>query len=200
MDWTTTHPSLLDRIRDPADAHAWREFDRSYGELIVRYARTRGLQHADAEEVRQAVLVNLSRAMPGFQYSPLKGRFRSYLGTAVRNAVSRFHRRKTCPGIGEGALSLLDDVDPADPVSNEPDAQWEREWTHHHCRLALASLRRTHDSGSVRVFERLLAGQEPAAVATEMGMTLDAVLKVRQRIRARLREIVAQQVREEDGG
>src|SRR3954469_2676729 len=115
MDWTSTHPSLLERLRDAGDAAAWREFDRRYGELIVRYARARGLQQADAEDVRQAVLLSLSRSMPRFEYSPARGRFRHYLGRVVRNAVSRWGSRRGCPPGAAGALSLVDAADlPAD--------------------------------------------------------------------------------------
>src|SRR5262249_5091882 len=101
IGWQTGRPSLLDRRRDPADAAGWGEFDRMYGELIVRYCRGRGLQLADAEDVRQIVLWNLSKAMPGFRYSRERGRFRDYLGRAVRNAIWR--RR---PGRVTGALEI----------------------------------------------------------------------------------------------
>ncbi len=50
MAWQTTRPSLLERVRDPANDAAWAEFDRSYGELILRYCHRCGLQHSDAED------------------------------------------------------------------------------------------------------------------------------------------------------
>ncbi len=31
----STHPSLLSRVRDPADGGAWREFESQYGPLIL---------------------------------------------------------------------------------------------------------------------------------------------------------------------
>ena len=45
-----TRPSLLIRVRDPADADAWRQFLDLYGPLVYRFARKRGLQDADAAE------------------------------------------------------------------------------------------------------------------------------------------------------
>ncbi|MCA9752374.1 MAG: sigma-70 family RNA polymerase sigma factor, partial [Gemmatimonadetes bacterium] len=89
MIWHTTRPSLLLRLRDPSDRRSWAEFDARYGELIVRYCLRRGLQLADAEDVRQEVLVSLASALKTFEYSPERGRFRGYLGRAVRNAIFR---------------------------------------------------------------------------------------------------------------
>jgi RNA polymerase sigma-70 factor (ECF subfamily) len=196
--WTTTSPTLLERLRDPRDAAAWRDFDRRYGDLIVRYARSRGLQAADAEDVRQIVLLNLSRALPGFRYSRERGRFRSYLGTVVLHAISRWNSRGGCPDSKAFGLPLLEGIDAPAEGTAEVDEQWDREWVRHHCRMALTTIRQTHDPQSVEVFERLLAGEEPENVAAARGISLDAVLKIKQRVRARLRELVSEQIREED--
>lgn len=195
--WTTTSPSLLERLRDPDDRAAWREFDRRYGDLIVRYARARGLQAADAEDVRQMALLGLSKSMPGFHYAPQRGRFRSYLGAVVRHAIFRWKSRIRCPGPDAAALPLFEGDAPVDDAA-ELDKEWDREWVAHHCRKALATVRETHDPQSVEVFERLLAGDDPATVASARQISLDAVLKIKQRVRARLRDLVSEQIREED--
>src|SRR5262249_59654030 len=65
MDWRTTPPTLLSRLRDTGDQEAWRTFDRRYGDLIVQYCRGQGLQQSDAEDIRQAVMTTLAHAMPG---------------------------------------------------------------------------------------------------------------------------------------
>ncbi len=80
----------------------------------------------------------------------------------------------------------------------EADRQWEREWTDHHLRQAMQHLRGTYEPRSIKVFERLLAGETVDQVATDLGMTTQAVHKVKQRIRDRLKELVATQVRHED--
>jgi len=107
----STHPSLLARVRDPADRAAWRQFEARYGPLILGFCRSVGLQLADAEDVRQEVMLSLSRAMPAFTYSRQAGRFRSYLGAAVRHAVIRHAERH------KRTLGGLDTLvsDPADP-------------------------------------------------------------------------------------
>ena len=102
----TTHPSLLARVRDPADAAAWHEFEARYRDLIRRYCRRRGLQTADAEDVGQLVMLALARALQHFTFDRSRGRFRDYLGRVVNNAIQRHLSRPT------QAPRLLDKIPP----------------------------------------------------------------------------------------
>ena len=69
-DSAQTHPSLLLRVRDEADAESWALFVGTYAPLIHRYGRRRGLQDADAADLTQDVLVLVARAIRSFEYSP----------------------------------------------------------------------------------------------------------------------------------
>src|SRR5262245_4875611 len=170
----TTHPSLLERLRNAADAAAWREFEARYRDLILRYCRRRGLQTADAEDVCQLVLLALSKALPGFRYDPALGRFRDYLGRVVQNAIQR-HRSR--PGAARDLLdpSMLESL--VTPDVSPLDEHWESEWMLHHLRLALESVRATSEAQSIGVFQRLLAGESVQEVAAGLQMTPDAVHK-----------------------
>lgn len=191
-----TRPSLLVRLRDPADQKAWRDFDRRYGELIVRYALARGLQLTDAEDVRQLVLINLSRSMPGFEYDATRGRFRDYLRIVARHAIARHQSRHAGREIAldHDVLEAMAGGDTA-----ERDQAWERQWVRRHCLIAIGTLRREADRAHVDIFERLLAGDDVAAVAASRGLSEVAVRKIKQRIKVRLTGLIARQLREEDG-
>jgi len=195
MGAETTQPSLISRVRNPEDQPAWREFDRKYRDLILRYARGRGLQSADAEDVRQIVMTNLAKGLRAFAYDPAKGRFRGYLGIVVRNAVSQHFRR---PGVAAKALDTAVLATTEDTDAGGPDMLWEQEWVRHHYRLAMATIRESFEPRSVDMFDRLLAGDSVDAVAKDFETTGQAVHKVKQRIRDRLKELIARQVREED--
>jgi hypothetical protein len=54
------------------------------------------------------------------------------------------------------------------------------------------------DPATLEVFRQLLAGAPTAGVARAMGMTEAAVRKVKQRMSDRLRETIAEQLRDED--
>ena len=199
MPWKTTQPSLLLRLCNATDHAAWDEFDRTYGEMIVRYASQRGMQRSDAEDVRQLVLMSISRVMKHFRYAPERGKFRHYLGRVVRNAIIQYARRPTA----RHEVALSDEhlewaaselsVDAADD-----DAAWESEWIRHHLRMAMEVVKRSTDPRHVEVLELFLAGKTAAEIAEATGMTAAAVNKIKQRMRDRLKEQVALQVRQED--
>lgn len=194
----TTHPSLLARLRNVDDRGAWQEFEDRYGEMILRYCRRQGLQHNDAEDVRQLVFLNLSRAFPTFEYQPTKGRFRHYLGQVVRNAIHRLFRSpRTRPNGPERRLESSILATAAAEEALEDD-DWEEEWVQHHFRLAMRTVRVSFEERSLRMFDRILRGTSIADVAHEFETTQQAVHKVKQRVRNRLRELIEEQVREED--
>jgi RNA polymerase sigma-70 factor (ECF subfamily) len=128
---TSTHTSLLARLAEGGDPTAWREFQERYGELIRGFARRRGLQSADCDDVAQDVLLSLSKALPGFRYDPTKGKFRSFLKTLTLNVIIDRKRQqrgqRSQPVIG--GLSVTVD----DP---EIEQAWEKEWRQYHLRQA----------------------------------------------------------------
>jgi len=90
---TQTRPSLLLRIRDACDAEAWRTFVTIYAPLVYQYALRRGLQHADAADLTQDVMVEVARAIRSFEYQPERGRFRHWLLTITRRLLRRSNAR-----------------------------------------------------------------------------------------------------------
>ncbi len=195
MDFETTQPSLLSRVRDPSNQAAWREFDGKYRELILRYCRAKSLQASDAEDVRQIAMTNLAKSLRSFEYNPARGRFRSYLGQVVRSAISKHSSR---PQVKARALdSVVLATIEASP-SDVEDPVWEQEWIRHHYRLAMQQVRATFDPRSVDAFDRLLAAESVSQVAEAIGLSTQAVHKIKQRVRDRLKEIIARQIREED--
>lgn len=191
----TTHPTLLERIRDAGDQEAWRQFDRRYRDLILRYCSGRGLQLADAEDVRQVVMVNLSRSLRRFEYRRELGRFRDYLGRTVRNAIHRYRRRPR----REVDLQYVEDLSALPPPATEAaDDAWEEEWTLHHFRHAMQALRKSFEPRSLQVFQDLVDGDAVAEIAARHGLSADAIYKIKHRVRSRLQDEIARQLREEE--
>ncbi len=195
MNDHSTRPSLLSRVRDPQDQAAWREFEAKYRDLLLCYAQRRGLQPADAEDVRQQVMINLSRYLKDFKYDPALGRFRSYLGRMVRNGVAQnMARRKT------GDVALDTGVEAAVPGKDEAevDEVWEDEWMKHHYRTAMSAIRECVEPQTAAIFERFVAGDSAEQIAEAFEMSNQAVQKIKQRMRDRMKEQIAVQIREED--
>ena len=189
-----TQPSLLSRVRDWSDQVAWTEFEAKYRSLIVRYCRRCGLQTSDAEDVRQLVMIKLAKSLPDFVYDAARGRFRDYLYSALRSAISDAMAR---PNRARETV-FPNGLDGVATASGEADNRWEEEWAAHHYRLAMDQVKRDFEPSSVDAFEKLLAGGNVAAVATALALSEQAVHKAKQRIRNRLRELIEAQVKEED--
>jgi RNA polymerase sigma factor (sigma-70 family) len=189
---SATHLSLLWRVRDTSDCDAWAEFAERYRDSLLRFCRGQGLQQADAEDVVQVVLAGLARSMPSFAYSPERGRFRDYLYRCTRNAIALLSSR----------ARLAQRLPAEDPADERPGADsrqaWEQEWIAHHYRLAMQQVRDTFDPRSVEIFDLSLAGCPVGDLAERFGTTTQAVHKVRQRIRARLEQLIARQLQEEE--
>jgi RNA polymerase sigma-70 factor (ECF subfamily) len=192
----STHATLLARLADHADADAWFEFTARYGDLIRSFCRRRGLQPSDCDDVAQEVLLSLAKAMPGFEYDPARGKFRSYLKTVTVHAISRRGRQKFVAGglSSVGTSDVAADFGGAD----EDESQWEVEWRQHHLRQAMRRVEAEFNERDRLAFMRYaLEGHSVADAAAELGMSADQIYQAKSRILRRLTEFIAEQVAEE---
>jgi RNA polymerase sigma-70 factor (ECF subfamily) len=182
----STRLTFLMRLRDRADTLTWAEFHERYGQLLYRYARSRGASHSDAEDVVQEVEMYLFKAMQGFEYDARKGRFRAYLRSAVMHAIGRrAHKNARQPA----AL----DPHTFDYVGAERDAsgdeRWEREWQLHRLRWAMRCIAGEFESKTLKAFEmHVLADRTVAETAEALGISRDSVYQAKSRVLKRLRQ------------
>ena len=100
-----TRPSLLVRVRDPADRAAWQEFVEIYRPVILRLAQRKGMQAADAEDIAQEVLSVVAKAVEQWEHDPQRARFRTWLHRVANNAIlNALSRGKPDRGAGGPAL------------------------------------------------------------------------------------------------
>jgi RNA polymerase sigma-70 factor (ECF subfamily) len=176
------------------DRDVWLEFFDQYADLILGFARSRGLQESDREDVLQAVLAALVRAMPGFRYDRQRGRFRSLLWTMTRRAivdhVRQERRSPTVPLDGTDGLAA--------PSAAEEEA-WELEWRQHHLRRALRAVEHEFSEANMQAFHRyVVGGAPPEDVARSLGISVEQVYQAKSRILKRLSAAIEQQRRDED--
>ena len=187
----TTRPSLLIRLRDPADERAWGEFVEVYCPLVRRLARRRGFQYADAEDLVQEVFRVVTAAIERGAYDPTRGSFRGWLFCIARNlAVNALVERGRQPrGTGDTAVAQLleEQVAPAAGDSAEFEAEYRRrllEW-------AAERVRGEFSDAAWRAFWATGVEGKPAAeVATTLGLGVGSVYNAKSRVMARLRREV----------
>lgn len=191
---TSTHATLLARLSDGSDVTAWQEFHARYGELIHRFARGRGLQASDCEDIAQDVMLSLSKSMPGFRYDPAKGKFRSYLKAMVIHAISK-KMRQTRPGV---RLETLEDSVEGSKGDASAEELWEMEWRQHHVRNAMRVVESEFKETDLDAFRLYaLEDHEASTVAGELGVSVDSVYQAKSRIMKRLASIIEAQVVDE---
>ena len=187
----TTHVSLLERLADETDRAAWREFHDRYADLLRGFARRRGLQPADADEIVQDVLFALQKSLPGFTYDPEKGKFRSYLKTVALRTIFRNSGQNHRPA----QLQQIEEATRVAALDEDVDAAWEAEWRDHHLRRAMRLITVDFSERDRNAFQLYAVEDQPVvAVAEALGMSTDAVYQVKSRILKRLSAIIAEQV------
>jgi RNA polymerase sigma-70 factor (ECF subfamily) len=184
----TTRPTLLLRLRDRSDSLSWEEFHDRYGELLYRYARSRGAKHADAEDIVQEVEMCFFKALPGFEYDARKGRFRAYLRSAVIHTMGRLARKEA-----HRAAPL--DPHTFDFVSAHKDAGadagWAHEWRQHRFRWALRSVVGDFEEVTVRAFQlNALEGVPAEETAKRLGLGKASVYQAKSRVLKRVRDLL----------
>lgn len=171
---------LADLARDSQHAR-WGEFVTRYRPMMEAYLHARFPQ-VDADEAIQETLIALIRRFPIYRYVPEeRGAFHTYLTGILRHKALnwlRVEQRHRELQVAPEAPSR------ADEAVKRQEAIFE---------IALQQLLadETLQQRTREIFARVAVnGEKPAAVAEAFGIERNAVDQVKQRLMARLRELV----------
>jgi len=183
IDLPQTRFSLLVRLRDPADAEAWRTFIDVYAPAIFAFARRNGLQAADAADLTQDVCRNVSNALRNAKFDPDRGRFRGWLFTVVRNQLKMFRRSQSRKPRG---AELIDEV-----LEDTAAESWDLECRRRLFAWACEKVKPTVTATTWNAFwSTAIDGMNGEDVGKQTGMSAAAVYLAKSRVLARLRKEV----------
>jgi RNA polymerase sigma-70 factor (ECF subfamily) len=193
-DAPSTRKSLLVRLKDPGDAAAWDEFVSLYGPLVRTLARRGGLQDADAHDLEQEVYRSVAAAIDRYDPNPERGSFRGWLFRIARNhMLNAFVARKRHPqGSGDTRMGELLEAH-ADPAPNPDEtALFDAAYRKRLFEWAAQKAREHFKEATWLAFWRTaVEGREIAAVAAELGLTTGAIYVHRNRVMARIKELIS---------
>jgi RNA polymerase sigma-70 factor (ECF subfamily) len=185
-----TRQSLLLRLGCNSD-DAWSEFLEVYEQAIYTFARSKGLQDADAWDVTQEVLSAVEKKIDSWQADPAKGTFRGWLYRVARNiAIDKIHAQsKTAAGSGDSRVVKL--------LAEHPE-QFQQEttlfWTNYRRRLlhwAAEQVKPDYKESSWQSFWLTsVEGKKPEDVAKELEVSVGSVYAAKFRIVSRIKDIV----------
>jgi RNA polymerase sigma factor (sigma-70 family) len=195
----TTRRSLVLRLRNLDDEAAWAEFVDVYEPLIVRLARRKGLQEADARDLCQDVFRAVAAAIDRWDPDPAKGRFRAWLFRIARNLLVNFLVRERRQTRGSGRTSVQDLLDAQPATDAGAEAEFVAEFRRRAFRWAAQKVKNEFTESTWQAFWKTGVDNRPVSeVAAELGLSAGAVYIARSRVLARLRERV-EQLTEETG-
>lgn len=185
-----TRDSLLLQVRDPANREAWGQFVGVYRPAIVRIALAKGLQHADAQDLAQQVLVAVAGAVGGWERRDSSARFRHWLSRVTKNAIlNALMRRPKDQAEGGGAIEdlLMDVADSDCETTGLIELEVHKELYRRAARIVSTEFR----ADSWKAFEMSVAADLTIEeVAQKLDKSVGAVYTARSRIMFRLREVI----------
>jgi RNA polymerase sigma-70 factor (ECF subfamily) len=180
-DIPPTRASLLVRMRDHQDHAAWSEFVRLYAPLVYRFARSRGLQDADAADLTQEVMRSVSVSVGAFD--PQLGLFRSWLFTLAHRRLYDFLQRdRHEPAAGE-TVQILNNV-----PARDDEAAWDREFERQLFTLAAELVRPSFSEQTWQAFQlTAVDGKSGQEAAKTLGISVAAVYLAKSRVMVKLK-------------
>lgn len=185
---------------------------RTYWYPLYAFARRRGWNHHDAEDLTQAFFGKLLEKNYLGDADRSRGRFRTFLLASFKHFLANEWDKQSAKKRGGGVEFVPFDVDVADRFEREshspmsqnctPEEFFDRRWAHTILERALAALRASYGlNDQIAVFDALKpcltlgkSAIQYAELATELGMNINAVQVAAHRLRQRYREVLRDEI------
>ena len=186
---SVTSLSLLENLQQSPNDSAWQRLVDFYTPLIRTWLRRYALLDQDIDDLVQEVLAIVVRKMPEFRRKAQTGAFRRWLRTITVNCLRGFWRsQRFRPKIAgnAGFAQVLDQLADANSALSK---LWDQEHDDHVARRLLEMIRPRFEAKTWLAFQRVALEAVPVdQVASELGMTANAVFIAKSRVMHLLRQ------------
>lgn len=184
-----TRASLLERVRDWSDDASWQDFFDTYSRLIYSLALKAGLSDRESEEVVQATMIAVAKAMPDFEYKSSAGSFKAWLCAQAKWKINDHFRRgkreqeiflqsnHTATSTGTGTIARFPDG------TNEHAAFEERDWNEAMAATALAKVKALVKPKHFQIFDLYVIKQWPLRrISRTLNVNVPQVYLIKSRV------------------
>jgi len=190
-DPNPTHKSLIDRLKCLDNQESWRQFVNQYRRLLHSEAIKRGLSHAQADDVVQDTIIQVSKKMAGFRYDPAVDSFRGWLVYLTRKRIAlefrridRDNRRQSyLHEIGTELEAIPDPAAPGMEKIGEEEVHkfiWD---------MAIARVKKQVSPKQFQMFDLYVLKERPASeVAQSFGVAVAQVYLAKHRVSALVKQ------------
>ena len=189
-EFPETSETLIAQVRNPADREAWERFEQLYRPVIFRIACARGLQHCDAMDLVQQVLLSVAAAIGRYERGEDRVPFRNWLSRITRNAILKALTR----GPNEkaaGGSEVLDAMRSIPESNAEMERLIETEYRRELYTKAARAVRREIEETTWLSFDlTVVQSFSVEHAARALGLSLGSVYAARSRVMRRLRDKV----------
>ncbi len=195
IEFPETDPSLIARVKHLGDEASWAQFLAIYQPVVLRMARRRQLQEADAHDVMQQVLLSIMRSIEGWEPGNGRPPFRAWLTTIAKNAITKaLSRQPRDRATGSSEVGeLLENHPEPDRTGSEVIAEARQEIV----QWAVDQVRAEFSEATWKAFQMTALEGVPAAdVSSVTGRSAGAVYLARFRVTSRLKEKVQEAMRQ----
>jgi RNA polymerase sigma-70 factor (ECF subfamily) len=184
-NFPTTQIELLLKVSDRADHQAWADFVALYRPAIYRFARQRGFQEADAQDLVQTVLSAVAEKIADWKPDPDRAKFRTWLSRVAQNqTITMFRKRRV--DSAKGGSSVIDLL-ASQPDESDHESELLTEYRREAFRHAARIVRQQVEETSWQAFWMTSVEQVAVADAAQtLGLSAGAVYTARSRIIRRL--------------
>ena len=202
-----TSLSLLNRLRRSPESESWDRLVKLYAPLIRAWLRKYDVQDSDADDLVQEVLLAVSKDLRKFEHGGQPGAFRGWLKAILVNRLRKFwrgrDRRAWLKGILVNRLRNFwrardrrresPDIDERLAKLENPTSELSQLWNEEHDQYVLRQLlkmAKPHFAPNTwTAFSRVtLMGDKPREVASDMQISLNAVVTAKYRVLSKLRQ------------